>query len=148
MTVEHCYIDSSALRQLYAHDKHSATMAAWRFKNPGPVRVTRFTRTELINSMAAAVHRRDLSEADLQDFLSDLAADLTSDRLRLVDVPWRAVLDQAAELSRQHTPRFGTRTLDVLHVASALELNARRFVTYDSRQARLAKACGLNVIQP
>ncbi|MBI2496780.1 MAG: type II toxin-antitoxin system VapC family toxin [Opitutae bacterium] len=148
MTVEHCYVDSSALRQLYAHDRHSAAMAAWRFKNPGALRITRFARMELINSMAAAVHRRDLTGADLQDFISDLAADFSADRVRLVDVAWRAVLDQAAELSRRHTPRLGTRSLDVLHVASAQELNARWFVTYDVRQARLAEICGLKVIQP
>jgi hypothetical protein len=28
---------------------------------------------------------------------------------------WRAALNRAAELSRKHTPKFGTRSLDVLH---------------------------------
>jgi len=65
-----------------------------------------------------------------------------------VDVPWRAVLDQAAELSRQYTPTLGTRSLDVLHVASALALGMRQFVTYDERQARLAEACGLKAVRP
>lgn len=148
MTVEKCYVDSSALRQLYAHDRRSAAMAAWRFKHPGVLGVTRFTRVELINSMASAVHRRDLTEADFQDFMGDLAADFSALRLRLVDVAWRAVLDEAADLSRMHTSKLGTRSLDVLHVASALELKARWFVTYDVRQANLAEACGLNVIQP
>ena len=148
MTVEDCYVDSSALRQLYAHDRHSPQMAARRFKNPGALGVTRFTRAELVNSMAAAVHRRDIAPEEWQDFQNDLAADFSSDRLRLVDVPWRAVLDRATELSRLHTPNVGTRTLDVLHVASALELKARHFVTYDVRQSRLAASCGLKVIQP
>lgn len=148
MTVEACYVDSSALRQLYAHDRHSARLAEWRYKHPGALRLTRFTRAELVNSMAAAVHRRDLTSADLQDFLDDLAADISADRLRLVDVPWRLVLDRTTELSRQHTPKFGTCSLDVLHVASALELDARWLLTYDLRQARLAEACGLTVIQP
>lgn len=148
MTVENCYVDSSALRQLYAHDKHSAALSAWRLKHPGALGVTRFSRVELVNSMAAAVPRRHLSEADFQDFIGDLATDFAAQRLRLVDVPWRAVLDSAADLSRLHTPALGTRSLDVLHVASALELKARWFVTYDHRQARLAEACGLALIQP
>ena len=66
----------------------------------------------------------------------------------MVDIPWRAVLEQAAELSRQYTPTLGTRSLDVLHVASALALGMRQFVTYDKRQARLAEACGLKVVRP
>jgi predicted nucleic acid-binding protein len=35
------------------------------------------------------------------------------------------------------------RTLDSLHVASALLLKAERFWTFDERQAKLAKAEGL-----
>jgi len=38
---------------------------------------------------------------------------------------------------------LGTRTLDTLHVACALELKAERFWTFDQRQAKLAKAAGL-----
>ncbi|MDQ5981250.1 MAG: uncharacterized protein QG602_4228 [Verrucomicrobiota bacterium] len=57
-------------------------------------------------------------------------------------------MDLTAELSEQHTTRIGTRALDVLHVASAMELGARQFLTYDIRQAKLAVACGLKMIQP
>jgi predicted nucleic acid-binding protein len=39
--------------------------------------------------------------------------------------------------------RLGNRTLDTLHVASALELKAERFWTFDDRQAKLARAAGL-----
>jgi predicted nucleic acid-binding protein len=41
--------------------------------------------------------------------------------------------------------KVGTRTLDTLHVASALELRATEFWTFDDRQAKLAKAVGLKV---
>lgn len=59
-----------------------------------------------------------------------------------------AALDRTAELSRTHTAKLGTRALDVLHVASALELGARTFVSYDTRQAALAKAVGLKTLAP
>jgi predicted nucleic acid-binding protein len=148
MTVEQCYVDSSALRQLYVHEAHSAAMAAWRFKHPGPLAITRFGRMELINSMSSAVFRGDIPHAVFQAFSHVLTSEFTDDRLRLVDLGWRAMLDRAADLSREHTPRIGTRSLDVLHVASALELKARQFVTYDERQARLARTCGLKIIEP
>jgi predicted nucleic acid-binding protein len=148
MTAEKCYVDSSALRQLYVHDAHSVAMATWRFKNHEPLSLTRFGRAELINSIASAVFRRDIPETAFQSFVQELAADFLEGRLQLVDVPWRAVLEQAAELSRQYTPTLGTRSLDVLHVASALALGMRQFVTYDERQARLAGACGLKMVRP
>jgi predicted nucleic acid-binding protein len=48
-----------------------------------------------------------------------------------------------ADLGRRYGPRLGMRTLDTLHVACALELNAKQFWTFDERQAKLAKAQGL-----
>jgi predicted nucleic acid-binding protein len=38
------------------------------------------------------------------------------------------------------------RTLDVLHVATAVELNCLRFVSADDRQLSLANAVGLTII--
>ena len=48
-------------------------------------------------------------------------------------------------LAREHTAALGTRSLDVLHVAAALALRERNFVTGDDRQAKLAAAVGLRV---
>lgn len=148
MTAETCYVDSSALRQLYVHDARSRAMATWRFKYTGPLPLTRFGRAELVNSIAGAVFRHDLPEAALLAFVQELEEDLAADRLHLVEVPWRTMLERTTELSRQYTPALGTRSLDVLHVASALSLEMRKFVTYDERQTRLARACGLKVLCP
>ena len=59
-----------------------------------------------------------------------------------------AAMDRATELSRKHTPEFGSRMLDVLHVACALEVGARTLVTYDERQAELGKSAGLKTVSP
>ncbi|MGH9609315.1 MAG: PIN domain-containing protein [Bryobacteraceae bacterium] len=48
-------------------------------------------------------------------------------------------------LARRHAARLGSRTLDALHVASALELKAERFWTFDERQEKLARAEGLKM---
>jgi predicted nucleic acid-binding protein len=53
---------------------------------------------------------------------------------------WNASID----LARRYGPTLGVRTLDSLHVACALELRAKRFWTFDERQARLAEAAGLD----
>jgi predicted nucleic acid-binding protein len=54
-----------------------------------------------------------------------------------------SVFDVCAQLARRYAARLGLRTLDTLHVASALELKAQRFWTFDERQKKLARAAGL-----
>ena len=39
----------------------------------------------------------------------------------------------------------GQRTIDLLHVAIALEAGAKTFLSFDQRQRKLAKAAGLKV---
>ncbi len=40
---------------------------------------------------------------------------------------------------------FDSRTLDIMHVAMALVIGAKEFVTFDGRQGALAKQAGLTV---
>jgi hypothetical protein len=94
------------------------------------------------------VHRREIAEGVARAAIADFDADVREGRLAVLDVLWRRTLDLAAELSTEHTAALGTRTLDVLHVATAVTLEARRFVSYDDRQAALAKAVGLRVLAP
>jgi predicted nucleic acid-binding protein len=110
--------------------------------------VTRFGRAEIINSIQLAVHRSEIDDRMAQAAIADLEADVREGRLMVLDVLWRRTLDLAAELSTRHTALLGTRTLDVLHVASAITLEAKRFVSYDDRQAALARAAGLRVLAP
>jgi predicted nucleic acid-binding protein len=49
-------------------------------------------------------------------------------------------------LARRHTSKLGTRTLDIVHVASALLLKPEVFYTFDRRQSKLARAEGLRVL--
>jgi predicted nucleic acid-binding protein len=145
---EHVYVDASALRRLYVHDDKSKAFCSFCARQRGSLPLTRHGRAEIVNSIYLAVFRRDIDRLAGDGAVADLDADLASGRLNLVDVPWRHTLDRAAELSVTHSASFGTRTLDVLHVASALALQCKTFVTYDDRQSRLAKAVGLKVLEP
>jgi predicted nucleic acid-binding protein len=147
-TADQVYADPSALLKLYLHEPQSRTMATWRAKISGPMAVTPHGRVEMINGLALAAHRKFLSRAGFQTALAALDDDFEQGRYARADLLWRTVLKRAADLSRQHTPTLGTRSLDVLHVASALELGLKHFVTFDNRQGKLAAAAGLKVVVP
>ena len=53
-----------------------------------------------------------------------------------------SAFEVCAQLARRHGASLGLRTLDTLHVASALELKAEHFWTFDERQKRLARDRG------
>ena len=147
-SAESAYVDPSALRSLYVHDDRSLRFCAWRKRTQGALPLTRFGRAELVNSVALAVHRKVLRADAARGAIEDLDTDIREGRLSLVDALWRRTLDLAADLSDRHTARLGTRFLDVLHVATAVTLGMKRFVTYDERQGALAAVVGMKVLIP
>jgi hypothetical protein len=60
-------------------------------------------------------------------------------------VNWSAVLRKAQRLSEHYSATLGTRSLDILHVTAARSARARHFLTFDARQAALARRAGLTV---
>lgn len=101
-----------------------------------------------MNGICLAAFRQEISPAACDAALAALSEDVAEGRFFVVELPWRKVLGMASELSAHHTPQLGTRALDVIHAGAALALSSRSFVTYDERQAALAKAVGLRVVRP
>ena len=146
MTAGEIYVDPSALARLFIHQAGSQEMARWRSTVRGALPVTHHGHTEIVNAICRATFLGHLDEAGLEEALADLAAEFANGRLHQADILWRSALDRASGLSRRHTPTLGTRSLDVLHVACAIELRLHRFLTFDERQHELARAVGLKLI--
>ena len=147
-TAERTYADPSALLKLYVHEPESGAMSVWRRRIDGALPITEHGRLEVINGICLAAFRKAMSAEALTDALASFDEDLTEGRYVQADVLWRATLRKAADISRTHTPKIGCRTLDALHVATALTLGLRSFVTFDRRQQRLARATGLKTVTP
>lgn len=147
MKADAVYVDPSALARLYLHEEGSREMVAWRIKIGGTLAVTHHGRTEIVNALCRAAFLGYLNADGLEEALADFSADFAGGQLFQADILWRAALNRSADLSRLHTPKLGTRSLDVLHVACALELKCRHFLTFDERQQKLAAAAGLKLIR-
>ena len=70
--------------------------------------------------------------------LAKLQSNLDTGALVVVAADWPDVHRLAETLSKRHTMTGGHRSLDMLHVATALHLGAREFLTFDAKQRKLA----------
>jgi predicted nucleic acid-binding protein len=145
-SAENTYVDPSALLKLYLHEPESRSMTAWRAKARGPVPVTLFGRVEVVNGIGLALARKFISRPVHKTALAALDDDFSQGRLTFADVSWRAALRLAEDISRRHTAASACRTLEILHIASAVTLQCRHFLTFDVRQRKLAQAQSLKIV--
>jgi len=138
------YADSSFLVALYlADDPQQGEQAdAFMESEAQPVFFTPFNRVEVRNALRLSRWRGNVRSAQVQTAFAHIDADLREGFLVHTAVNHSAVYRLADELSAKHA---GTRTLDLLHVASAVSLKAKTFLTFDTRQTALAKAAGLRI---
>ncbi len=136
------YADTSLLASLYLNDARAAESVALLRSRSIPVTV--LGRIELFNALQLAVFRCQILAAEAAAVRATVEQDLASGVLRMTPLPAR-VFERAEALVASHSAALGARSLDVLHVATALELGANVFLTYVQRQAALARAAGLRL---
>ena len=126
------YLDTSALVKLVVDEPESSALLAW-LQEPGRVPASSdLARTELLRATRRAASSRMVRAREVLDSLT---------LLRLST----ATFERAAMLEP-----LSLRSLDAVHVASALELgdDLAGFVTYDDRQVEALTALGIPVEQP
>lgn len=121
------YLDTSAAGKLLVEEVESSALAEWA------------DGVELVSSQLLETELRRLAvRLDLpQRAVTDIL-----DRVALFDLP-PSLFHEAGVL-----PGRGLRSLDALHVASALRLGVAGIVTYDMRMTEAAAAVGLGTVAP
>jgi hypothetical protein len=142
------YADTSFLFSLYATDANSPKADAWRFANPVPLPFTAFHRLELRNALSLALFQQRLTLAEIQAAWLEVENDFTAGLLVGRGGLWHRVLLEAEMSALNNTPVVGSRTLDVLHVATAKLIGTTDFCTFDTRQSALASRVGLAAVTP
>jgi len=140
------YADTSFLVSLYVLDVNSASAAAGVRRVTLPILITAFGELELTNAISLRVFRKELKATEARAAHSLVRKDIQEGVLQIKSIPTTA-FERAKRISLRTTPRLGTRTLDVIHVALALQFGADGFYTFDTRQARLAAAEGLTLVK-
>jgi predicted nucleic acid-binding protein len=145
------FSDTSFLCALYVRQDNSPAAAAHFKAMPEALHVSSLMLYEFRQSVRFQVwlHSRDKTKGYPQAIADAALGALQSDLENGIAVPiaadWPDVHRLAETLSKRHTIAGGHRAFDVLHVATALHLGAREFLTFDTNQRKLAAAEKLKV---
>ena len=139
------YVDSSVLVAIYVPERFSN--AARQIVRAVPqVPFTQLHEIEVPNAFELLVGRGSISREECRAIQAQLQEDLDSRRLARVSLDLDRVFASATDLSRTHTAKLLTRSLDLLHVAAARVMMCSTFASADDRQLAVAKATGLEVV--
>jgi predicted nucleic acid-binding protein len=137
--------DSSLIVALYLNEADSTRADAACVSVAPPVRLTDWHRVEIANAFQRAVKNARINPEQATFLWQDFTDDVALGRFEIVQVDHAAVLARTLMLTQKHTAKSGTRSLDLIHIASALEMGATDFLSFDYRQRDAAQAEGLQV---
>jgi len=100
---------------------------------------------EIKNAISLKVYRKEMQEKQAEQIVGDIDSDISSGLLARIHPEWSGVSRRALHISKNITPATGSRTLDILHIAIALEYGCHTFITHDNRQGKAAGITGLQV---
>lgn len=141
------YCDTSFLLALYVErdffNPHALRIAA-KFTDPIPY--TLLGEFELLNGIHRAFAAKIVSRLEYDAILRQISRDEVDGFLFRTPVNQVNHFTKARELSKRYTPTLSSRSLDILHVATALLIGVSDFISFDGRQRTLADAAGLELV--
>jgi hypothetical protein len=141
------YCDSSFLASLYVTTdvfNPQARKEASKFTSAIPY--TLLNELELLNALRRGMGDGSLDHASHDAIIREIDADEADNLLERAALNQIKLYEKARELSKKHTPALACRSLDILHVAAALVLGAKKFSSFDHRQRKLAAAVELPLV--
>ena len=141
------FADSSFLVSLHLpHDRFSAKAREIAIPFRDAIAYPLLVELELTNTIWRAVGEKRIPARSAASLLDAVNRDLTQGFLVRRPLDAVAHCRNAIELSTEYAVQHLTRTLDVLHVAAALMLEAKILVSFDDRERRLAASIGLKLL--
>ena len=143
--------DTSFLCAMYVRQTNSEEAAAHFQTMPEPLHISGLLLYEFRQSVRFQVwlQSRDKNkgypESVAEAALAKFQSNLDMGALVIVSADWAEVHRLAEGISKRFTMTGGHRSLDLLHVATAMHLGAREFLTFDDNQRKLAASEKLKV---
>jgi predicted nucleic acid-binding protein len=138
------YADTGFLVSLYGRDANSAAARA-SVKTRPVFLITRLLELEFSTAIELRVFRKEWARPDAEQVLAAFLSHQAAGLFRAEPLS-PEIWDAALVLSRRYSATLGTRSLDLLHVASARVLRADVFFSFDERPRDAAKSQKLRVL--
>lgn len=145
------YVDTSFMFALFVEQDHSAQATKWMDHDSRLLWISSFSVFEFEQALRLQTfffkqdRNKGLPERNARIASNHLQAQMREGIFIVCDYDWNKVLETVARLSAEHTGVMGCRSMDMIHVAMALHLGAREFLTFDVNQKKLALIEGLEV---
>jgi predicted nucleic acid-binding protein len=132
--------------KLYSAEPNSAEAVALIQSHGTPIIFCQLQQTELWNALYRKAARNETDRMELARSLKRIKSDRNNSVLQVPDLDWPEVWTNADRLTAKYALATQCRTLDVLHVAVAMQLDIKTFGTTDVRQMVIARKAGLKVV--
>ncbi len=139
------YVDTSIIVKLYIREDHSREIANWLQINNEAIPLAGLHELEFYNAINLKQFRNEITFDEARLIMSRFNEHEVKGVFFRPQLYWPDIFKYAIELSKNYSRRTGSRSLDILHVASAFAMNCDRFLTFDDRQAKLASLTGLKI---
>ena len=139
------YLDTSAFLKLYVREEGSQFVQGCLEEQEAPLPIPDILRFEFLNALRLKVFWNELTDSTVEHLFALFDDRPLRGQYEVVEIDAGRRISDFRHLT-SHSSALVFRTLDVLHVATALQLGPDRFITFDDRQRSLATtAAGLSV---
>jgi predicted nucleic acid-binding protein len=141
------YWDTSALTKLYANERDSALFFELAARDGNPIITSSISQVELLTTFYRKESLGDLKPRAASTLFEKLSEDIALGDIVLVPINTEVLknVEQIVELTYTKAKPVMIRSLDVIHVASALVSQAPALVATDTRLREVAALVGLQV---
>jgi uncharacterized protein len=141
------YADSSFIVSLYIPEPDRTPRAIqYMDRRREALPFTPQHRLEVRNAIRLLVWSKRISMTDRSRAFKEIDKDLKIEFFLLhTSLNYTECYRRAEKTGLEHNEKIGSRSADLFHVAAALELGFKEFLTFDRKQLDLAREVGLKV---
>ena len=126
--------------------QHPAALSLFEREPEAEVLWTTWQRVEVFNSFCQAERAGLLRKGESRQIIRLLEQEVRIGYWPHVEFDWTDAVRTAGELRAEHSLEMVVRSMDLFHIAIAIEVGADSLLSFDTDQVALAHAAGLPVV--